>query len=150
MIKTLRNFLIVSGFYGIYHAAFSFVALFWRKAVVYDRVFSGQIGHVMMWISFQFPFWLFCIIAGYCIPYVIESTRKYTWAIVLGGIFTIYNLLFTGVHYAEAPQLFDLTTGFINIIASLILCPLGVYLHCKLKPDKPEPGASQDPGGSLA
>ena len=142
MLQILRNFLIVAGFYGIYYGVVQFIALFWRKAVVYDRLFSGQIGQFASWISWEFPFWLFYIIAGYCIPYVIESRRKYIWALVSGGIFTLHNILFTSVYYAQTPQLFDLTTRFINMAASLILFPLGVYIHVKLKAGKTKPSVT--------
>jgi len=138
MKQILRNLLIAAGFYGIYYAVIQFIALFWRTAVVYDREFSGQIGKLMMWISTEIPFWLFCIVAGFCIPYVIESKRKYIWAIVCGCVFTVHSILFTNVYYSQTPELFDLTTRFVNMVASLILFPAGVYIHLKLNAGRPE------------
>jgi hypothetical protein len=137
-IHFIRNFLIAAGFYGIYYAIIQFIALLWRKVVVYDRIFSGSLEQFLSWVAWELPFWLFCIIAGYFIPHIIESKRKYTWAIVVGGLFTLHSILFTSVYYAQTPQIFDLTTRFTNMAASLILCPLGVYLHYKHKKTKPE------------
>ena len=143
-MQIIRNFLITAGFYGIYYAFFQFFTSLWRKYFIYDRVISGFTDKLFSFIAWDLPFWLFCIIAGYCIPYVIESTRKYTWAIILGGMFTLHSLLFTSVHYAQAPQLFDLARRFIYVGASLVLCPVGVFLHFKHKSSGPEQAAVTD------
>jgi hypothetical protein len=137
-MQVMRNFLITAGFFGIYFSVFQFLTLLWRKYFIYDRVISGFTDKFFSFITWDLPFWIFCIIAGYCIPYVIESTRKYTWAFILGGMFTLHSLLFTSVHYAQAPQLFDIATHLMWVGASLVLCPVGVFLHYKHKKRRPE------------
>ena len=137
-IKTLRNIFIVAGFYGIYFAVFQFLALIWRRIFVFDRTFSNFLGHIQMWSLTEFPFWVFCILSGYCIPYLIESDYKIRWALALGSMFLIHALLFTYVHYAEGPDLFDYSTRLLSISLPLVLCPLGVILHNKRRKEKTE------------
>lgn len=143
-IKIIRNFLITAGFYGIYYAVIQFVALIWRRSIVQDRVFSGDFGQFLMWFAWEIPFWLYCLAAGYFLTFVVESERKYTWAIVLGSIFVINNILFTSVYYAEAPDFFDITTRCINIVSGLLFCTLGAFFHQKYKRPKPEQGLAAD------
>jgi hypothetical protein len=146
--QIIRNFLIAAGFYGIYYAAFQFVALIWRKAIVYDRPFPGQFGQLLIWSAWEFPYWLFCIISGFFIPYVIELRRNYLWAIIAGTVFTLHNILFTSVYYAQTPGIIDLTTRFINMISPLVLFPFGVFLLRKYKRNAPEQLCPRDASSS--
>ena len=143
-LKIYRNFLIAAGFYGIYYAVFQFLAVLWRRFLVQDRVFSGSIGQFSMWFIWEIPLWLFCLVSGYLLPFVIESERKYAWSIVLGCIFVLNTILFTNIYYAKAPNMFDLTTRFINIASPLALCALGTFLQQKSSKQKPEQGLSAD------
>ena len=97
-----------------------------------------------MWFLGSFPLWLYCIISGFLIPFVIESRRKYAWSIVLGSLFVLNCLLFTSVHYAEVPRVFDITKRCINIISPIMLCPFGAYLYNKYKIGKPGQAAVAD------
>ncbi|CAB1080962.1 hypothetical protein D1AOALGA4SA_8629 [Olavius algarvensis Delta 1 endosymbiont] len=91
-----------------------------------------------MWLLYEFPFWIYCVVSGFCIPFVIESRRIYYWTCVLGGIFVLNSILFTSVHYAEEPTLFDNSTRFLNIIFPLVLCPAGAFLRDRWSNRKPE------------
>lgn len=128
----------MAGFYGIYFGVVQFFALIWRRAFVYDRWFSGTSGELLMWFLSYFPFWLFCIVSGFVIPYVIESQRRYAWAIVLGSLFLLNSLLFTSVHYAEGFRILDIVKYCINIFSPIVLCALGTFLHYKYINGKPE------------
>ena len=139
MIKTIRNFFIIAGFYGIYFAFFQFLALAWRRAFVFDRIFSNLLGQIQMWSLTELPFWIFCILSGYFIPYLIDSEHKIRWAFILGCMFLIHTLLYTYVHYAEGPTLFDYSSRLLSISIPIVLCPLGVILNKRLKKQKTEP-----------
>jgi hypothetical protein len=140
-IKLLRNFLIVAGFYGIYYAVFQFISLLWRNIFVLDHIFSGVSGEFFMWILWDFPTWLFCVLSGYFIPFVIDSKRKISWALALGGIFALNDLLFMGIHHATAPPIFYTSTRYLSIIMPLVLCPAGSLLQERMKNREPEPGS---------
>ena len=141
-LKIYRNFLIAAGFYGIYYAVFQFLAVLWRRFLVQERIFSGYIGQISMWLIWEIPIWLFCLVSGYLLPYVIESERKYAWSLVLGGIFVLNSILFTSTYYAKGPNMFDLTTRFINIVSPMVLCALGTHLQQKSSKQKPDQGLS--------
>ena len=128
-INIVRNFLITGGFYGIYYAAFQFLAVLWRRFFVQDRVFSGYIGRFSVWFLWEIPLWIFCLVSGYFLPFVIESEHKYTWSIILGCIFVLNSILFNHIYDVKAQNLFDFATRLINIISPIAFCAVGTFLN---------------------
>jgi len=128
-ITFVRNLLITGGFYGLYYAVIQFLTLLWRKAFVLERVFTGGGGQILSWFLWDFPFWLFCVVSGFVLPYVVESRAKFRWSVGLGVVFALNGILFTTVHWTRTPTLLESTLTRLSWLLPVIFCLAGTLLQ---------------------
>ena len=134
-----RNVMITFGFFGTYYAALKFLAMLWRDLSVFNKIFTGTAGHLLLWFPFEFLYWLFCFVSGFLLPIVILSKRRCAWSVALAAVFSIHVLLFKFVRYASEPSVFDLSLQHLKWLLPFPVCLLGTLLRYRTMKEKPKP-----------